>query len=440
MSQIMGKRSNILGNRKPVVIEGLRTPFVRSFGTFGKIDSLEIFSRVVSGLIRKLEIDDKEIDEISSGVVFSGSRHSNIARDAVINLGLSTHITGYTTNRSCASSLHTIAEAAKSICYGNPALILSGGVECIDAQPLGISHEARQFISRLNQSTTTSEKLLTIKDMSAKPWATEPPELTEPFNGLPLTQHLESMIKCTQISRESQDLFALRSHQTALKAQRAGILEQEIEPVWPSSDPLKCSDSDEIIEAELSIEKLKRTESNFDPQFGTITPSNTAPIADGAAINLVADEQRALSIGLKPKAYISDFIFNGIDPCIDHIIGPSLSILLLLKKNKLKLEDIDLFEIHEGFAAEVLSCLQNLESRNFHQKYFNSIEMVSSIPEDKINVNGGSIAIGHPIGATGSRLVTALCNELIRRDKQLGVAAISTAGDMSGAILIERAN
>jgi acetyl-CoA acyltransferase len=195
---------------------------------------------------------------------------------------------------------------------------------------------------------------------------------------------------------------------------------------------------DNIIRADVSFDALSGLRPAFDRKYGTITAGNASPLTDGAAVSLIADEAYAKSLGLKPKAYIKDICFVGVDPMEQLLIGPAIAIPKLLQRNNLKIEDIDLFEIHEAFAAQVLSCLRSMESEDFMEKHFGIKKSFGSIPEEKLNVNGGAIAIGHPFGATGSRLVNSLANELIRQNKQLGVVAICAAGGMAGVLLIER--
>jgi acetyl-CoA acyltransferase len=251
-------------------------------------------------------------------------------------------------------------------------------------------------------------------------------------------QHAEMMAKINQISREAQDEFALRSHKNAARALEKGYLNDEIVPLWPSPKYVDCVGEDNLIRKDTDLASLAKLKPAFDRKYGTITAGNASPLTDGAAVCLIADEQRAKDLGLKPKTIIKDYLFLGVTPSPQLLIGPALAIPLLLKRNKLKLEDIDRFEIHEAFAAQVLSCLKMMDTASFLEEHLGESKALGRVPEDKLNVNGGAIAIGHPFGATGARLVMSLSNELIRSDKQLGVIAVCAAGGMSGAMLIER--
>lgn len=425
------------GNGKPVVIDGARSAFVKSFGVFDDCDALELVSRVIDGLVRRTQIDPQELDEVACGVVIPQPKNPNVARDAILNLGLPSHIHGYTVNRACTSSLQTIADAARTIAYGHPQMILAGGVEVLSDVPIVYSKSARKFLIKLSKAKSPTAKLSILSKFSAKAWLPKPPSISEPLTGLTMGEHAEIMAKLNEISRRDQDLLAVRSHMKAAAAQESGFLEQEIVPIWPGPKFSDCVEKDNIIRRDSTAEALAALRPAFDKRYGSITAANSSALTDGAAFSLIADEQRALALGLKPKARIKDFAFVGVNPYEQLLIGPAIAIPLLLRRNKLTLADIDRFEIHEAFAAQVISCIRAMNSKDFCDRYFGS-KPFGEVPEDKLNVNGGAIAIGHPFGATGSRLVNSLSNELIRSNKTLGIIGICAAGGMAGAMLIER--
>jgi acetyl-CoA acyltransferase len=437
MTESKFKRPLPKGNGKPVLVDGARTAFVKSFGSFEDCDALELFSRVTEGFIRKVGINTMEIDELTCGVVVPQTKNGNVARDAVINLGLPSHIHGYTLNRACTSSMQTIADAARQIASGTPAIVLAGGVECLSDVPIVYSKEARKFLIKVSKSRSATDKLNMVKQFSAKDWLPKPPALSEPLTGFTMGEHAEMMAKFNMISREDQDRFAVESHHKAAAAQLAGKFNDEVIPIWPSPKYNVCVDKDNIIRADTSIEAMANLKPAFDKKYGSLTAANSSSLTDGASITLIGDEARVRSLGLKPKAIIRDSVFVAVNPYEQLLIGPAIAIPLLLKKNNMKVSDIDLFEIHEAFAAQVLSCIRSMESDGFMDKYFGE-KSIGTFPVDRLNVNGGAIAIGHPFGATGARLATTLSNELIRSDKQFGVIAICAAGAMAGAMLIER--
>ena len=439
MSTTKYRKTQSKGSGKAVFVDGVRTPFVKSFGAFQDADTLELFSKVVESLIRKTDLDPEQIDEVAAGVVIPQTKNANVARDSIINLGLPAHIHGYTVNRACTSSLHTIADAVKEIAYGHPSLTLSGGVECLSDVPIAYSREARQFLLSLSKAKSATDRIGTLKSFSAKDWLPRPPALAEPLTGLTMGESAEIMAKLNHISREAQDELAVQSHENAARAQKEGRLKDEIVPVWPSPKFVAC-DQDNIVRADTSLEKMAKLKPVFDKKYGTLTAGNSSALTDGAAVSLIGDEQLVKDLGLKAKSRIVDFLFVGVDPTEQLLIGPAVAIPLLLKRNGMQLSDIDRFEIHEAFAAQVLSCIQSIDSKDFCERYFGDSKAFGSIDREKLNVNGGAIAIGHPFGATGSRLVTSLSNELRRSDKNLGLIGVCAAGGMAGAMLIERVN
>lgn len=426
------------GNGKAVLVDGVRTPFVKSFGAFEDCDALELFSRVVSEMVRRNDADPNFIDEILCGVVIPQTKNGNVGRDAIINLKLPYSIHGLTLNRACTSSLQTVADAARIIQCGQGRMILAGGVECLSDVPIVYSKEARKFLLKLNKAKSPAAKLQLLTQFSAGAWVPKPPAIAEPLTGLTMGDSAEIMAKKNRVTRLEQDQLALRSHKRAAQAQEAGAFKDEIVPIWAPPKYGEAVLADNLIRGDSTMEALEKLRPAFDKKYGTITAGNASPLTDGAAVTLIADEAYAKSAGLKPRAYIRDMIFLGVDPFDQLLIGPAIAIPLLLKRNKLTIEQIDLFEIHEAFAAQVLSCLKSMESAEFCEKYFGWSKAFGSIPEEKLNVNGGAIAIGHPFGATGARLVTTLTNELHRRGKNLGVIAICAAGGMAGAMLIEK--
>ena len=426
------------GTGKAVFVDGTRTAFVKSFGVFEDCDALFLFSRVIDGLLRKQAFDPFEIDEVVAGAVVPQTKNPNVARDAVLSLGLPSHIHGYTTNRACTSSMQTIADAVKTIQYGHNNIILAGGVEMLSDVPIVYSRSARKFLVKLSKARSTAAKLSMIKRFSAKAWLPKPPSLSEPMTGMTMGQHAEIMAKLNNISREDQDKFAFDSHQKAAIAREKGIFTEEITPDWAPPKFEKAVQEDNLIRGDTTLEKLSNLRPVFDKAYGTISAGSSSPITDGASLAMIADEQRVKDLGLKAKSRIVDFCFVGCDPKEQLLIGPAIAIPKLLKQNGLTLDDIDRFEVHEAFAAQVLSCLKSMESAEFNQKYFGENKAYGTIDRSKLNVNGGALAIGHPFGATGARLLTSLSNELIRSDSKLGVIAICAAGGMAGAMLVER--
>ncbi|MDE3269376.1 MAG: acetyl-CoA C-acyltransferase [Pseudomonadota bacterium] len=424
------------GDAVPVYVDGIRSAFVKSFGDFAELDSLELFSRVLSALLRRVAIHPHEYDAINAGVVVPQTKNPNLARDAILNLNLPPHIHGATTNMACVSSLHTIAQAAATITQGSPALILAGGVELLSKMPITYSPRATEFLIKFSRARKTLERLKLLKTTRFKDWLPRPPSISEPLTGLTMGQHAEQMAQRNNISRTAQDRYALNSHAKAYAGRDA--LAAEITPMWVGGKYQRLVQYDDLVRSEIDLATLARLRPAFDRKYGTITAASSSPLTDGAAITLIADQKRAKSLGLVPRAKIVDHMFVGINPYEQLLIAPALIIPALMRKHKLTYKDVDLFEVHEAFAAQVLSCQQALASKEFCQQHFGDSNAIGAIPEDKLNVNGGAIAIGHPFGASGARLVMTMVNELHRRDKTLGLIAGCAAGGMGAGMLIER--
>lgn len=425
------------GNKVPVFVDGIRTAFVKSFGEFEDCDGLELYSRTVDALIRKTEIDPNEIDEISCGTVIPQTKNGNIARDSILNLGLPTHIHGYNLNRACTSSLQSSANAAMEVTFGHPSIVIAGGVEVLSDVPITYSKIAQKFLIKLSKAKTTAAKLNLLKDFHASAWLPKAPALAEPLTGLTMGQHGEVMAEINRISRADQDEFAVSSHNKAAAAQESGYFDEEIFAFWPTPNYKTCINKDNIIRSDSSLESAAKLKPAFDKKYGTLTAANSSPLTDGASAAIIGDEKVVRNLGLKPKLRIIDFDFVGVNPWEQLLIGPAVTIPRILQRNNLSINDIDRYEIHEAFAAQVLSCTRSIESDEFCNKYFGTSSM-GAIPLDRVNVNGGAIAIGHPFGATGTRMLTTLANELIRSDKSLGLIAICAAGGMAGSMLVER--
>lgn len=426
------------GNRKPVFVDGVRSPFVRSFGHFEDCDALELYSRIVDGLLKRLVLSTDLIDEIITGVVIPQTKNPNISRDTIINLGLPEKIHGYTINRACISSLQCVVNAAQTISFGHPHFILAGGVECLSDVPIVYSREARKFMVKLSKAKSAAAKLNIIKNFRAKAWFPKQPELAEPLTGMTMGEHAEIMAQINGISRQDQDDFALQSYGKAARAVKSGRFAEEIIPIWTPPDYDHYIEED-IIPQLASIEAgLSQLKPLFDKRFGTITSGNSSNLTDGASVCLIGDEKRCQILGLQAKLRILDFDHVAVDPMDQLLIGPAITIPRILTRNNMTLDDVDCFEIHEAFAAQILSCLRSMESPQFCERYLGKSRAFGEIPMEKLNVNGGSIAVGHPFGATGVRLLTAIANELRRSDQSIGLVSVCGAGAMAASMLVER--
>ncbi|RMG43740.1 MAG: acetyl-CoA C-acyltransferase [Candidatus Dadabacteria bacterium] len=412
------------------VVGGLRTPFVKAGGVFSGYHFLDLGSHVVKALVEKLEIDPLLIDEIVYSTVLLDPRMPNSAREIILRSNLPDTISAHFVSNNCISGLVAVNIVREGILSGRIRTGLAGGAESMSRPALSLKPAAEEIFIALARARSIGERVKYLSKLVAKPGLLipQPPSPKEPSTGLTMGQHCEMMAKEWNISREDQDRLALRSHMNTARAHREGYLAEEIAP-------LELVKNDNIFRPDTSIEKLSTLKPVFDrSEKGTLTAGNSSPLTDGASVVCIMNAEEAARQERDILGYIEDVRFAGIDPQDGLLMAPAVALPELLRKNNLTIDDIDIFEIHEAFAAQVLANLYVWE--HGWDKY--NIEPIGRIPEEKINVNGGSIAIGHPFAATGGRLIVSALNELKRSGKNTAVISVCAAGAMACAMLLRR--
>jgi acetyl-CoA acyltransferase len=406
------------------VIDALRTPFVRSFGVFDQETALTLSQRVATEIISRSGVNAADIDECIWGAVVPQTKNANLAREIILFSGLPTNIPGFTLNKACDSSLQSIEVGVDRILLGKNQLVLAGGVEVLSDVPLPFSDEARRFFTKISKAKTISQKFSLIMGIKPKWFLPKPPSITEPFTGMTMGEHAEVMAVKNNISRIRQDELAYKSHMNAYRAQQDGLFKDEIIPVWSGKDKSIFVDKDNMLRSDTSVEALSKLNPVFDKKNGTITAGNASPLTDGAAVTLLSSESYAKNNKLNVLGYILDSVTVAVDPKDQLLIGPAYVIPKLLKKHNLSVDDIGVFEIHEAFAAQVLSCIDVMEG--------------DKIPLSKLNIHGGSIAIGHPFGATGARMVGSALRAAKVTKSKYAIVAICAAGGVAMGMLLEQ--
>ena len=358
------------------VIDTIRTPFVKSFGAFESETALSLSIRVATEIISRTGINASDIDECIWGAVVPQVKNANLAREIILFSGLPKSIPGYTLNKACDSSLQCIETAADKIKLGKCKLVLAGGVEVLSDVPIPFSDEARRFLTKLSKSKTLKDKLSLIAGVSPKWFLPKAPSITEPFTGLSMGEHSEIMAVKNNISRARQDEFTLKSHTNASNAQKNGLFNEEIIPVWTGPNKSIFVDKDNNVRADTTLEALSKLKPVFDKKNGTITAGNACPLTDGAAVTLLSSESYAKENKLPILGYIVDTLTIAVDPNDQLLIGPAHIIPKLLKKNNLQKSDVGVFEIHEAFASQVLSCLDSMESEIFCQEKLGELNLL----------------------------------------------------------------
>jgi len=397
--------------KEVVIVGGVRTPIGSHGGAFRDLSAQHLAATVMEEVIKRAELDPNLIDDVIFGCIGQYSDSPNIARVAALMAGVPTHVPGYTVQRNCVSGMVSISSACQAIQAGDGEVYLVGGTESMSTAPFVVRGARWGLKLRHTQFTDTL-------------WE----GLTDPVCDMIMGFTAENLAMMYGISREQQDRFAVQSHKKAFRATRMGKFDDEIVPVRVSKRVAGQEVAyenivhDECINPALSVQKAGLYPTVF-KKGGSVTPANACPISDGAAAMVVMTADKAQELDMEPLAYIRSYAYAAVPPEIMGI-GPTKAVPKALKKAGLRLTDIDLIELNEAFAAQSIAVGIELEKDGWDW--------------DKVNVNGGAIALGHPVGCTGTRFVVTLLNEMIKRDVSLGLATACVGGGMGGAIVIER--
>jgi acetyl-CoA acetyltransferase family protein len=444
-------------DRDVVLVDGVRTPFAKAGSELKDMHAADLGTTALTELLARTQIAADVVDEVIIGNTGSPADAVNISRVVALRSGIPLKTSAYTVHRNCASALESIATGFDKIKSGTLDVVVAGGTESMSKMPIMVSQKFVDIFNKLfaakgpGQALPLIGKLLkadfkqVMALLSANqrdpyfPQIAVVQGLTDPFVGINMGQTAENIAKDFSITREEQDQFALRSHQKAVEATKSGRLRQEITPVY-QPPKFKTIIADDIGPRDgQSMEQLGKLKPFFDKKYGSITVGNACPITDGAAMILLMSRGRARELGLKPAAKILSYAFAGLEP--ERMgLGPAYSTPIALKRAGLTLKDMDLIELNEAFAAQVIGCMKAMASQKFSQEKLGLSQAVGEIDPNKLNVNGGAIALGHPVGATGTRLVVTLMKELQKRDKNLGLATLCIGGGQGGTMVIEREN
>jgi acetyl-CoA acyltransferase len=424
-------------DRRVAIVAGLRTPFAKSGTVLRDVPAVALARHAARELLYRSELDGREVDEVIFGQVVPSALSPNVAREVSLLPQFLPSIPAYTLNRACASSGQAITNAADQIVLGHADTILAGGVESLSDIPILHSRRFSRILVEAGKARTLGARLGALA--AARPRDLRPvvPAIAEPSTGESMGQSAEKMAKENGISREAQDRLALRSHQRAAAATADGRLTAEIAPWFGGAAMDEIVTSDNGIRADSSLEALAKLRPVFDRKYGSVTAGNSSPLTDGAAAVLLMSEEKALALGYEPLAYVRSYAVSAVDPSWQLLMGPAYAVPKALERAGIGWADLGLVEIHEAFAAQVLSNAQAWASREWAER-LGLPGPVGEVDWDKTNVLGGSIAIGHPFGATGARLATTLANEMRRRDVQFGLISICAQGGMGLAMVLER--
>jgi acetyl-CoA acyltransferase len=420
------------------IVGGCRTPFAKAGTVYRDLTALDLAKACVRELIERMDLDPMLVETVVMGQVIPSVRAPNLGREVALGVGLPPRVPAYSLNRACASANQAIADIAYAIGAGHATVGIAGGAESLSDAPVLHSRAMARALLQASRARGIRGKLEALKRLRPRDLVPEAPAIAEPSTGLTMGQSAEKMAQENGISREQQDRIAYLSHVRAAAAIDEGRLDPELCPVFvpPRYETVVASDT--LVRRDTSMDALGALPPVFDSRYGTVTAGNSSPLTDGAASVLLMSEERAKALGYEPLARIRAWAVSAVDPGGQLLMGPALAIPKALERAGLELEQIDLIEMHEAFAAQVASNLQALASEAWAREELGRPKPVGRIDPDRLNVSGGSIALGHPFGATGARLTTTLAREMKRRQVRYGLVSVCAQGGMGFAMVLER--
>ena len=430
----------MLGDRDVVVVTGARTPFVKAGTVLRGVGAVELGRVVMREAVERAEIDPESIDEVVVGNIAGPADAANVARVIALEAKIPRKVPAFTVSRNCASGIESVVEAAHRIRSGEADLVVAGAVESMSRIPFLFTEEAQDRWTAPPRSRSLAARLAALARLRPrhfKPVVALELGLTDPVSGLNMGETAEVLAREFAIGRDEQDAFALRSHKLAAAAWTEGRMTGEVIPVPVPPKYAEVADRDNGIRENQTPEALAKLRPVFDRKFGTVTAGNSSQITDGAVALILASAERARALGLRVLGKIRSWGFAGCDP--ERMgLGPALAAPLALKRaGGLSMARMERVEINEAFSAQVLACFKALDSQSFCEQNLGSAA-VGAPPLDRVNVNGGAIALGHPVGASGGRLVLTLLREMERADLSLGLATLCIGGGQGGAVVVER--
>ncbi len=419
------------------IIDGVRTPFVKAFGPMAAVPAQELGRVATEQLLQRTGIPPEQIDQVVFGNVASPPEAANVARVIALQAGIPQSRPAHTVHRNCASGMEALMTAAQLIQLGEAKTVIAGGTESMSRIPLIFNESATAKFLALAKAKGWWQRLKAMASFRLKDIQPVPAiklGLTDPVSGLIMGETAEVLVEDFGITRQEQDAYALESHRRAVAAQARGALGEEIIPVKSNGKEIK---DDVGPRAEQSLEALAKLKPYF-KKDGTVTVGNSCSITDGAAALLLMPGDAARAAGLQPLGYLRSYAAAGCDPRRMGI-GPIFAVSKLLDHTGLAMKDIELIEMNEAFAAQIIANERAFGSDKFAQEHLGRQHALGKLDLARVNVNGGAIALGHPVGATGARIALTLLKELRRRNQQRGIATLCVGGGQGAALLLERA-
>lgn len=423
--------------RQPVLIDGCRTPFLRSGTGYVDLRAYDLGRLAVKGVLARTGFDPAKLDRVILGTVVHDVDTPNVAREAALAAGVPASVPANTVSLACISSNQAIADACALIMIDQADAVVAGGTDTLSDPPIRFQRAVRQRLVKAQKARTPVDYVKLLRGLSPSDLLPDAPSISEFSTGLTMGESAERLSAMFGVTREEQDQYAVRSHHLAAEAWDAGHMDDQVLPTAlpPNFEPIT---KDNGFRADTSVEKLAGLRPAFEKPYGTVTAGNASFLTDGASATLVMSRQAAEAAGHAPLAILRQWLFTALPPDERLLLAPALAIPRLLKRAGLSIEDIDVWEIHEAFAGQMLAVLRALGSQEFADDHLGG-DRFGELPMDRLNLWGGSLSLGHPFGATGARLVTTAAHRLRKEDGQLAVVAACAAGGHGHAMLIERA-
>ena len=423
--------------RRVAIVAGCRTPFAKSGTVFKDLTAVELAKLATRELLVRTELPPAKVDQVIFGQVIPSILAPNVAREVSLLPQFPRTVPAFSLNRACASSGQAVADAYDQIALGQAEVVIAGGTESLSDIPILHSKRFAELLVQASRARTLAKRLATLARVRPRDLVPVTPAIAEPSTGETMGQSAEKMAKENGITRQAQDEYALRSHRLAAQGTADGRLTAEIAPVFvpPGYEPVAA---DNGIRADSTLEQLGALKPAFDRRYGSVTAGNASPLTDGACAVLVMSDESARAAGYEPLAFVRSYAVAAVDPGAQLLMGPAFAVPRALERAGIEWKHLGLVEMHEAFASQVLSNIQAFESDMWAREHLGRGGRIGEVNRDTLNVMGGSIAIGHPFGATGGRIITTLGNEMRRRGVQFGLVSVCAQGGMGFAMVLER--
>jgi acetyl-CoA acyltransferase len=424
-------------SRRVVVVDGCRTPFCRSGTLFTDLRSYDLGRMAVAGLLHRVPIDPTEVDLLIMGTVIADPATSNLGREVVLASQLPDSCPAFTISVACVSSLQSFVSCARAIATGEADVAIAAGAETLSDAPIRYRRSVRKRLIAAQKARGPGDYLKLAKGLGPKDLLPEPVALAEFSTGEVMGENCERLAKRYGITRKAQDEYALTSHHRAAAADDQGLLKRQLVPAFPPPRYAVVR-ADNGVRGDSTMEKLGGLKPAFDRSFGTVTAGNSSYLTDGGSAVLLASEGAAERLGLEPLAVLKGTAVAGLDPLEELLLGPAVTIPAALDGAGLQLDDVEVVELHEAFAAQVLAVLKVLGDDAYCRERLGRDKAVGEVNRERLNAWGGSLSLGHPFGATGARLITNCCHRMAVEEARYGLVAACAAGAIGIGLVFER--